>query len=879
MDHPNNKGFTLIELLVYTVIFSISVGVFSGVLITFTRVQTQTSADSELTQQLAFVQSTIQRLVRESANIENPAGVASSSLVLRMASSSLDPTIISSDANGIYLKQGTGAIAPLTNSQVKVSQFQATKYENPDAHAIVQINLALTYNSQNPYQQITRALKIAIGRVSAATFDDSLIPNADNSFSLGDATYKWKDVNISNLLNVGQLTIDPVAGAQNGSIYYNTASNAFRGYKSGSWADLGVGWAASSTNIYNTNAGKVGIGTANPGLKLDILGDNGLPATTGSTQTGSFRIGQGLNNGVMDFGYYGSGPTGWIQSTNRATLGAYHNLSLNPNGGNVGIGTASPGFMLDVAGLINASQGLQTTDSYNKLLLHMESSGTSFSDSATGKAVTAVGSATQTTAQYKLGSKSGLFNGTTDYLTVPDSADWAFGTGNFTIDTWVRFTGTLNDYAPIWSQYNDGANLIVIDGNTSPDLGKFRFLVVEGGVVKINVISDTAIVADTWYHIAVVRNGDNLKMYYNGIQVATGDFSASYSIPDFTGNWTIGWRGSIRYFNGYLDELRISKGIARWTSNFTPPAAPYGVITASDLNVGNVNASGNINWNASNMNPTNLLSNGNFENWSAGTSAAPDGWVFGGDAVSRESTTVKLGTYSAKMTGANFNGLYQLMGIAAYRGKTVTMGCWAWSNVADRLRVVAYEFGSGIADYSPYHTGDSTWQRLTVTHLVSNNGGSTNFGPYIFFGAGTTVTAYLDGCMVVEGSTPFAFSPKPAEEGVWADYFAISTKVGWVTPVGYIWTKKIGKTVFVQYKLTGVSNSTVTSFTVPYTISMPSNSMAFGRTYDTASRIAIIDITNGGGAIILLNKDMDGSSFAATGDKYSYGQFFYEAAN
>ncbi|MFA6130502.1 MAG: prepilin-type N-terminal cleavage/methylation domain-containing protein, partial [Candidatus Omnitrophota bacterium] len=343
----NQGGYTLIELLVYTVIFSISVGVFSGVLLTFTRVSTQTSADAELTQQLAFVQSTIQRLVRESANIQNPAGVASSSLVLRMASSSLDPTIISSDVNGIYLQQGTGEVIPMTNSQVKVAQFEAVKYENPQAHAIVQINMSLTYNSQNPYQQITRALKIAIGRVSAATFDDSLVPNVDNSYSLGIASVnRWRDINISNLLNVGQLTIDPVAGAQNGSIYYNTVSNAFRGYASGAWSALGgVGWAASSTNIYSTNSGNVGIGVNPPLYKLDVAG--------------SFR------------------------ATGTSTFS-----------GNVGIGTASPAYKLDVNGSVGLGSALYIIastaqggiDSYNKLMLHADGSdqGTTFTDSSSG---------------------------------------------------------------------------------------------------------------------------------------------------------------------------------------------------------------------------------------------------------------------------------------------------------------------------------------------------------------------------------------------------------------------------------------------------------------------------------------------------------------
>src|SRR3989339_1601630 len=78
----------------------------------------------------------------------------------------------------------------------------------------------------------------------------------------------------------------------------------------------------------------------------------------------------------------------------------------------------------------------ETYDSYTKLMMHMEGSANSFVDSATSKTVTAYGGVTQTTAQYKIGSKSVAFNGTTDYLTLADSADWNFGTGDWTVDFW-----------------------------------------------------------------------------------------------------------------------------------------------------------------------------------------------------------------------------------------------------------------------------------------------------------------------------------------------------------------------------------------------------------------------------------------------------------
>jgi hypothetical protein len=96
--------------------------------------------------------------------------------------------------------------------------------------------------------------------------------------------------------------------------------------------------------LLNPNGGSVGIGTSSTnGLKTAILGATGYPATSGTTQTGVLRIsgGTGLYN-VLDMGVNEATDTAWMQATRANSLGTYDNLVINPNGGNVGIGTSSP---------------------------------------------------------------------------------------------------------------------------------------------------------------------------------------------------------------------------------------------------------------------------------------------------------------------------------------------------------------------------------------------------------------------------------------------------------------------------------------------------------------------------------------------------------
>lgn len=146
--------------------------------------------------------------------------------------------------------------------------------------------------------------------------------------------------------------------ANQGSPDSNDSST--NGYAFGADGDTGMfspgsGVANGVLAFYGNNSevmrmtnGNVGIGTSAPGLMLETSGQNGFPATSGAIQTGSFRIGNSVSQRVLDFGIYGATSTAWLQSTTRTDLANGNSLVLNPNGGNVGIGTTIPSYPLDV---------------------------------------------------------------------------------------------------------------------------------------------------------------------------------------------------------------------------------------------------------------------------------------------------------------------------------------------------------------------------------------------------------------------------------------------------------------------------------------------------------------------------------------------------
>jgi hypothetical protein len=197
---------------------------------------------------------------------------------------------------------------------------------------------------------------------------------------------------------------------------------------------------------------------------------------------------------------------------------------------------------------------------------------TTFTDSSftNQKTVTANQNAQIDTAQKKFGTASGLFDGDGDNLTVPDHADWDFGTGDYTVDFQVRWasvgtTTLVERYGSTFDfkiQYASGTVYVYEMSNGSN-----------------NFISGTWTPSqDTWYHIAVVRTSGATKLFIGGVEKASDTLGQNISASS---NLYIGSNASsAQSLNGWMDEFRIVKGTAVWTTGFTAPSNAYARKTA-----------------------------------------------------------------------------------------------------------------------------------------------------------------------------------------------------------------------------------------------------------------------------------------------------------
>lgn len=226
---------------------------------------------------------------------------------------------------------------------------------------------------------------------------------------------------------------------------------------------------------------------------------------------------------------------------------------------------------------VNGTKNLPT-DEYTKLLLHCDGSNgsTTFVDE-TGKTVTRNGNATISTAQSKFGGASAIFDGSGDYLSFGSNADFSPGTGAFTVDFWVYLNARTAYGTPfdMRSADSNDVNSFAVGISWANTAGRPYMY----GAGQSNVyFAENILSLNTWYHLAFVGNGGedgsrNIKAYVNG--TLGGTLTGNYNLNKNTLKIGSNFNGSSGYVNGYIDEFRFSKGIQRWTSNFTPPSSAY----------------------------------------------------------------------------------------------------------------------------------------------------------------------------------------------------------------------------------------------------------------------------------------------------------------
>jgi hypothetical protein len=212
------------------------------------------------------------------------------------------------------------------------------------------------------------------------------------------------------------------------------------------------------------------------------------------------------------------------------------------------------------------------------VLLHFDGTNgsTAFTDSSLNAvSFTAFGNAQISTSQSKFGGASGLFDGTGDYITAASNALFGFGTGDFTIEAWVRLS-TLSDGCLFdnRTESNEGIGLY----SAYLDAGLYRPSIADNTAI-IGVISNYAqnpsitISSATWTHVAVSRKSGTVRLFVGGALSQTITDTRTYASAStaFIGTNYLATQG----VNGNIDELRVVKGFAVYTAAFTPPAQPF----------------------------------------------------------------------------------------------------------------------------------------------------------------------------------------------------------------------------------------------------------------------------------------------------------------
>jgi hypothetical protein len=328
----------------------------------------------------------------------------------------------------------------------------------------------------------------------------------------------------------------------------------------------------------------------------------GATFTNGDISTNSNYWGFGINSNKLRFVYYGSGGTSSVESTGTVLLNTWTHIAFVYNHGDASIklfingvldgsaskvGTPQSDANLGIktggwnggyfSGYMSGVRMLQGTALYTasftpptapltsvantRVLLSATNAG--IFDQTAKNILETVGDAKVSTAQYKYGTGSITLDGTGDYLSIAASKNFAFGTGDFTIEFWMRSTDGNGNIIGLVTNASGNWNLVLASS--------LMYWQSQYSTTNLLNRSATAILDGAWHHVAFTRASGSNRMFFDGVlQGAAVSDSTNYTAPNAM---QVGSSGAYGDLAAHIDDLRITKGYARYTSNFTPPTA------------------------------------------------------------------------------------------------------------------------------------------------------------------------------------------------------------------------------------------------------------------------------------------------------------------
>jgi len=178
---------------------------------------------------------------------------------------------------------------------------------------------------------------------------------------------------------------------------------------------------------------------------------------------------------------------------------------------------------------------------------------------------------------------SALFNGSSDYYTIPGNNVMNFGSSNWTVEAWVYLH--VMPTGDTWPTNYQNTMVIVEVGTASVGdgvaciIGQTK-LIVQSNDAQIPISNNHNMVPHTWYHLAYVRVGNNMFFYVNGTSLGGASTAISGSLGTGGTTWIGCETGQGAFFNGYISNLRVVNGTAIYTGNFTPLTRP---LTATQI--------------------------------------------------------------------------------------------------------------------------------------------------------------------------------------------------------------------------------------------------------------------------------------------------------